>query len=150
MKLIRKNPDAATGTTTATMRGSLKIKVSEDLIVPITTNEEADEVFGKIVYSIVETGYPMATIEAILEDGSVGHFGFAIWSNNGGDNCMINTFYLDTENNVNLVRFWNSIVPQLIHLFQERWGYTPYIISKSTNEIMRFWRDAVSRDLRNN
>jgi hypothetical protein len=143
MKLIRKNPR------TATLRGGLKIKVGEDLI-PITTNEEADEVFGKIVYSIVETGYPMAVIEAILEDGSVGHFGFAIWSNNGGDTCASNTFYLDTENNVNLVRFWNSIVPQLIHLFQERWGYIPYMISENQDHIMRFWRDAVYRDFRNN
>ena len=149
MKLIRKNPAAATGVKTATLRGGLKIKVGEDLI-PITTNEEADEVFGKIVYSIVETGYPMAVIEAILEDGSVGQFGFAIWSNNGGDNCECNSFYLDTERNKNLVRYWNSIVPQLIYLFQERWGYTPYIISESTNDIMRSWMDVVYRDFRNN
>lgn len=132
--------------TAPTVRGCIKIKVGEDLILPITTNEEADEVFGIIVYKIVETGYPLAVIEAILEDGSVGYFGFAIWAKNDDDNCTTNTFYLDTENNTNLVRYFNQIAPQLIHLFLKRWGYIPYMISESQSEITRVWTDAVYRE----
>ena len=142
---MKRNFSKSNTATGKTAHKEFKIKVGNDYDTA-TTNEEVNLIFSKLIASIVETGYPSAVIETVLEDGSAAHFGFVIWSNDGGNTGESLSLYLGAEKDTNLVRYWNGVVPNLLNMFYERWGYAPFIESPNRNDVVKWWRDGAIKN----